>query len=640
MSGASRVQDDVERPRRMLSLAIVAAIGAAVLVAAWPRARTTAPGALAAPHERASVRCASCHVDGPGAPVRASSCGVCHGAHPSTRSAHAALAAAGRLGCPTCHVAHGGPDPLRVGAGSVARVALSACASCHVPGRADDPLRACIGSGPWTGFSVCFDEHQTPTSPLPLRGVCAREHGPERFVAWEQARQPAPDGNVGGGVPGARASQAWALAASGVGMCGLVVAFVALGRRPRRVRAAAKVASPAAPAVVRLPHVDAVRCLGCQACVDACPFDVLAVERHVAVVARPDACCGLGTCEKACPNGSLTLVEPRGVAPDRLRIDDALESLDTRGVFVAGDLTGIPLIRNAILQGAQVAEHVAATLPRHERAVEGSLDLVVVGAGPAGLSAALRARQLGLACVVLEQSQLAASIRSFPRGKIVHDPPIDLPLEGPLWLRESTKEELVAQWTRIVRTHRIDVREEHRVVSFGQERGRHTVVAATARGDCSFVAARVLLAIGRRGTPRRLDAVIEPEAVARVHDALSDARAHAGRRVLVVGLGDSAMEAVVALARQPGATVTVCHRGPDFSRGRAANVDAVRRLVANGRVRLLVRSHVTRIDARWALVRTPAGVEKVAIDTVLVLIGGEPSHALVRAAGLRFAADG
>ncbi len=630
------MSSDVSRPRRMLLLAMVAAVLAAVIVAAFPRAHLAAPGALSAPHQKAKVACASCHADGPGTAVSGTSCTGCHKAHPSTRAAHAALAARGALGCPTCHAAHGAPDPVPVTAGAVARVPLSACTSCHSLARADDPVRACIGAGAWAGFSVCFDEHQTATSSLPARGTCAREHGADRFVAWERARE----SNAPAVAAPPRTANALAVASSGLGVLGLAMAGVALKRRSRRAGTSPAARAPAVPAVVRLPHVDAIRCLGCRACVDACPFDVLSVERHVAVVARPDACCGLGACEKACPNGSLTLLEPRRGAPDRLRIGASLESLDRRGVFVAGDLTGVPLIRTAILQGAQVAEHVAATLPRRERAREESVDLAVVGAGPAGLSAALRAKELGLTCVVLEQSQLAASIRSFPRGKIVHDPPIDMPLAGPLWLRESTKEELGAQWTRIVRTHRIDVRENHRVVSVGRDQDRHVIHAATPDGSRSITAERVLLAVGRRGTPRELEAVVDPEAVSRVHHALSDARAYAGRRVLVVGLGDSAMEAVIALARQPGSTITVSYRGADFSRGRAANVDAMRRLVASGRVRLLLGSQVVRVDARWALVRTPEGIEKVAVDTVLALIGGEPPTALLRAAGLRLVSDG
>ena len=324
--------------------------------------------------------------------------------------------------------------------------------------------------------------------------------------------------------------------------------------------------------------------------------------------------------------------------PDRPQVDGHLESLDRPGVFVAGDLTGVPLIRNAIDQGALVADRIAATLPRGQRASSGdaaAADLVVVGAGPAGLSAALRAGERGLRCVVLEQSGVAASIRAFPRHKIVHDPPLELPLVGPLWLRESTKEELVAQWTRIVREHRVDVREGHRVTEVARDAGSLLVRADGPGGPVVLRAARVLLATGRRGTPRALDAEIAPDAASRVASSLSDARALAGRKVLVVGLGDSALEAVVALARQPGTTVTVSYRGEGFARGRARNMDAVRRLVEAGRVRIVFGSTVTRVEARGALLRTGDGTgEKVAVDQVLALLGGEPSRALLQAAGL------
>jgi thioredoxin reductase len=241
-----------------------------------------------------------------------------------------------------------------------------------------------------------------------------------------------------------------------------------------------------------------------------------------------------------------------------------------------------------------------------------------------------------LSCLVLEQSTLAATIRAFPRGKVVHDPPIELPLEGALWLRKSTKEELVAQWTRIVRTHRLDVREQHRVCAVDGDRRELALVAETPEGRRTVRAARVLLAIGRRGTPRALDAEIAPSAAHRVMYALSDARALAGRRVLVVGLGDSAMEAVIALARQPGTTVTVSYRGADFVRGRARNVDEVRRLAAAGRVRLVFESCVTRVDERGAVVRTSSQTERIAADVVLALIGGEPSRGLLRSAGIGF----
>ena len=386
-----------------------------------------------------------------------------------------------------------------------------------------------------------------------------------------------------------------------------------------------------APAVVRLPLIDAARCLGCHACVDVCPFDVLSVEKHVAVVVRPDECCGVAACEQACPNGSLRLAPEGEPLADRPRVDEHRESLDRPGVFLAGDLTGVPLIRNAIAQGTRVVERVAAQARGGKDTTR--VGLVVVGAGPAGLAAALRAKELGLTCVVLEQSTVAATIRAFPRGKIVHDPPIDLPLEGGLWLRESTKEELVAQWTRIVRAHRLEVREQHKVTGVAGEAGNLVVTADTPDGVRTLRAGRVLLAIGRRGTPRALDAEIAPAAATRVVYALSDARALAGKHVLVVGLGDSAMEAVVALARQPGTTVTVSYRGAGFTRGRARNVDEVRRLAASGRVRLVFESTVKRVDDGWVFLRANGDL-KVRADAVLALLGGEPSRALLDAAGV------
>src|SRR6185503_6791103 len=164
---------------------------------------------------------------------------------------------------------------------------------------------------------------------------------------------------------------------------------------------------------VRLPQIDVNTCLGCYACVDACPYDVLAVERYVAVVARPEACCGLTLCQQVCPNGSLVVTDGEPIG-DRPHLGDDLQAVDAPGVYLAGDITGLPLIKNAILQGARVVESIHAAMPRHGA----ELDLVVVGAGPAGISAALKAKELGLRCEVIEQGGVAQSIKSFPRGKL------------------------------------------------------------------------------------------------------------------------------------------------------------------------------------------------------------------------------
>jgi thioredoxin reductase/NAD-dependent dihydropyrimidine dehydrogenase PreA subunit len=651
---------DVTRVRSLFAAGLGAALVVAIAVLAGPSGSLAAPGALGRPHRLASVGCASCHGERVDGPAKADGCIACHGAHPSTRSAHRTLAASGSLGCPSCHTAHGGAEGVTfLAAGTAVRwkgsaetsvavagppgttvplVPLAGCARCHDPSRPDDPLRACTSSPSAPGIDVCLDEHQRPDAPLASKGKCAHQHGAARFVAWDAAREVLARTASPVAAP-ARAPWVWL--GSGLGAGGLAFAgSVAVQRWRRRRAPSARSDLPVAPARVRLPQIDAARCLGCHACVDVCPFDVLSVERHVAVVARPDECCGVGACEQACPNQSLRLAAEGEPLPDRPRVDDQLESLDRRGLFLAGDLTGVPLIRNAIAQGKRACERAGASLARTRRAArkEADVDVVVVGAGPAGLSAALRARELGLACVVLEQATLAATIRAFPRGKIVHDPPIDLPLEGALWLRESTKEELVAQWTRIVRTHRLEVREQHRVTGVEGEAGAFIVAAETPAGPRTLRAARVILAVGRRGTPRGLDAEVAPGAQARVLHALSDARALAGRRVLVVGLGDSAMEAVAALARQPGTTVTVSYRGAGFVRGRARNIDEVRRLAGSGRVRVLFESRVARVDERGAVLHVGPGAgqeERVPADVVLALIGGEPSRRLLEASGVR-----
>jgi thioredoxin reductase/NAD-dependent dihydropyrimidine dehydrogenase PreA subunit len=636
--------------------------------------------------------------------VAAAACKNCHGtSHPSTRAAHRNLAAKGELTCATCHTQHAGaqgvtfnadgtivrwgassevilPPPRQSGVaeGAIAAkttvplVSLAVCAKCHDESKASDPISACIPANARAAayesdagaavalkkrVSLCFDEHHKLNEALKINSsssngpapVCAAQHGSTRFVAWDAAREIAATTPWVG--PSKKEGVPWVPGVSAL-FGGLVLggAATAFDRRRRRkaadpsggggAKGGAKGLLVAPAARKRLPTINTSTCLGCYACVDACPFDVLTIEKYVAVVARPDECCGVVLCEQVCPNGSLRVDEGEPIL-DRPATDDDLESKDVPGLFLAGDLTGLPLIKNAINQGSRVIDKIAATLPR--RRVE-QLDVLVIGAGPAGLAAALRAKEKDLNCLVVEQATIAASIKSFPRDKIVHDPPLDLPIEGELWLKQATKEEILAQWTRIVRARALDVREGHRVVDLVRDRASPhgafvvTMLRAHDGQQIQLRASRVVLAIGRRGTPRRLEQLeIERGAEDRISYALADARSFEGKRVVVVGLGDSAMEAALALARQPGTTVTISYRGPRFSRGKAKNVGEIETLIAQKKLRILFETVPVAISKTSVTLEGTGphrGRRSIGAEAMIVLIGGMPAWDLLTRAGI------
>ncbi len=656
-STAADEPSDVRRLSGLYAGAIVAAVVTVLSVfISEGRAALTSPGALSAPHVRAEVGCADCH----SASKPAAACGECHGPHPSTRAGHQEMRRQGKMSCITCHDSHRSDQGVallksgiaeRYGNGwavrsseatgfratkpvFVATVAASKCGGCHRLSDPRDAIFTCLDSatpGPAASRpTLCFDEHQTAAN--------ARKKKVARDGAWEAARV------VLSNTPAAPASGRLGWLLLGLGAGGLVWTGRQLQLRYRKRSVGGRPTGGMVPAqVVRLPQINAATCLGCNACVDACPYNVIEMRSYIAEVARPDDCCGLTLCEQKCPNGSLVVREGEPIV-DRPRVDEELQSAEVPGLFLAGDLTGLPLIKNAINQGAYAVRAIAKQLPKRKRGrSELDADVIVVGAGPAGLSAALEAKSQGLSVVVVEQGSVASSIQSFPRGKLVFDQPLDVPLVGELWLEESTKEELLSQWLRIVRRHNLDIREGTRVIQIApfEDASGFRVQTRTEDGsEKELRGQRVVLAIGRRGTPRRLDAPIEDAALSQVFYGISDASSFAGSKVLVVGLGDSALEAAVALCHQPDTHVTVVHRGQDFRRGTPRNIAALKTAAERGKVDLRFETVVTKVSKDRVTLSTRGVESSLSVDATVVLIGALAPWPFLERIGIRRPTEG
>jgi thioredoxin reductase (NADPH) len=397
-------------------------------------------------------------------------------------------------------------------------------------------------------------------------------------------------------------------------------------RRFERLQGEAHGAGPAVPTSLH-PVIDPVKCLGCATCTHVCPEgDVLGVVNGKATLIDPGNCIGHGACKSACPTQAIRLVfgtAERGV--DLPVVGPDFQS-NVPGIFVAGELGGMGLVRNAIEQGRQAIEHIARQFQRS--ANPDQLDVLIVGAGPAGFSAALGAKQQGLRYVVVEQDDLGGTVFKYPRGKIVMTAPAELPLVGRIKFRKVGKEELLTFWKKVEKKERLNIRYRERVTAVRKTMSGFDI--ATDGG--SYQARTVLLAIGRRGSPRMLG--VPGEQQAKVVYGLVDAAQYAHRAVLVVGGGDSAMEAAVALSKEPGCNVSLSYRGKGFSRAKRDNREALHHAVEARHLTLLLESEVKEIGRDHVLMQTVGNTLTLPNDAVIVCAGGVLPTDFLRQAGL------
>ena len=374
------------------------------------------------------------------------------------------------------------------------------------------------------------------------------------------------------------------------------------------------------------PVVDPGRCIGSSACVSACPEGAIGVINGKAQLVNPSVCIGHGACAASCPMEAITLVfgtERRGI--DIPYVKPTFET-NVPGIFIAGELGGMGLIRKAVEQGRQ-----AITTIKSAARGGADLDAVIVGAGPAGIAAGLGAIQHKLKYVLVEQEEsLGGAVYHYPRNKVAMTAPVTLPLVGRMKFNEVNKEALLAFWQGVVRKTGLRIRFNERMDTI--ERSGRGFLVKTTRG--TYVARAVLLAVGRRGTPRKLG--VPGEEQPKVVYRLIDAEQYRNRRVLVVGGGDSAVEAAVTLSQQPGTKVTLSYRGDVIDRVKPKNRQRLDAASTEGRLNVLLGSTIDKIGSVEVVLRQGNRSMSIPNDAVIVCAGGVLPFDLLKRIGISF----
>ncbi len=364
------------------------------------------------------------------------------------------------------------------------------------------------------------------------------------------------------------------------------------------------------------PVININRCIGCGSCITACPENsVLGLIDKKSTLINPANCIGHGACHAACPTDAITLVF--GSARRGVDIPSVNPDFQTNisGIYIAGELGGMGLIRNAVEQGRQAIDSIASHLKQaSDRRNE--FDVIIVGAGPAGFAASLAAKEKKLRFITLEQDSLGGTVFQFPRGKIVMTAPMTLPLYGTVKLTETTKEALLELWQKIEKQTGLKINYHERMESIECHDG---IITVTSNRNI-YRTKTLLLAIGRRGTPRKLG--VPGEEQSKVVYRLIDAEQYQNKHILVVGGGDSALEAATSLARQPGTVVTLSYRSPVFSRAKEKNRQKVNEAVAAGRLKLLLNSNVKEIAKESVTIEQQGDLHYIKNDAVIICAGG------------------
>lgn len=375
------------------------------------------------------------------------------------------------------------------------------------------------------------------------------------------------------------------------------------------------------------PLIDKNRCIKSGACVAACPeHDIIGIKDGKATVINAVLCVGHGACLKACPVDAITLMigtEQYGVD---LPVYDETYQTNIKGIYIAGEIGGMGLIRNAVAQGREAVENIVKTI---DKSTQAEYDLLVVGAGPAGISGTLAGKKGGLKVITLEQETLGGTVATYPRSKLIMTHPMDLPLYGKVKLFETSKTELLDLWNKVITKNNIVIKENSKVDSIVKNEGFFTV--KTHNGD-SYTTRSVLLAVGRRGTPRKLG--IPGEMSENVAYRLLEPEGISEKKIVVVGGGDSALEAAMSLSKQNA--VTLYLRDDNFTSRKKKNLDLINEFVYEKKLHVKFNVSLTSIETDSVHyvekgIDTPIRIEN---DMVYIFAGGELPTKFLQKSGI------
>lgn len=374
------------------------------------------------------------------------------------------------------------------------------------------------------------------------------------------------------------------------------------------------------------PEIDVNTCIQSGACIEACPEkEIIGIRNGKATLINASRCVGHGACFHACPVEAISLVigtEKRGV--DLPHVKQDFES-NVSGIYIAGELGGMGLIKNSVEQGKQAVDNIVKA---HHKSKASEYDLIIVGAGPAGISATLQAKKHGLKTLTLEQDTLGGTVYSFPRAKIVMTSPMELPLFGKVKLTETKKTELLNLWQKVLAENNLSIRENTKVEAINKFGDQFKVRLHDGE---ELITRSVLLAIGRRGTPRKLN--VPGEEKEKVAYRLLEPEHIFGKRVLVVGGGDSAIESALLLTENN--KVTLSYRGEAFQRIKPKNSERIQQAIDQGTIEVILNSNVMSIDENHVLLSVAdSPAKEIENDLVYIFAGGELPTQFLQKAGV------